>query len=42
LEFKKIAARSVRSSTGSKYDADFFDKVVKIKNGMNNKRTIFA
>lgn len=32
LEFKKI----------SKYDTEFLDKVVEIKNGMNNKRTIFV
>lgn len=42
LEFKKIAAASVRSTVGTKYDADFLDKVVKIRNGMNNKRTIFV
>nr|QBM31567.1 hypothetical protein [Arthrobotrys musiformis] len=41
LEFKKIAAASVRSTKGTKYDSDFFDKVVNIKNGMNNKRTLF-
>jgi hypothetical protein len=27
---KKIAAASVRSTVGTKYDADFLDKVVKI------------
>jgi hypothetical protein len=34
LEFKKI----------SKYDSEFLDKVValRLKNGMNNKRTIFV
>jgi LAGLIDADG DNA endonuclease family protein len=32
LEFKKIA----------KYDSDFIDKVIEIKNGINNKRTIFG
>lgn len=42
LEFKKIAAASVRSTVGTKYDADFLDKVVKIRDGMNNKRTIFV
>lgn len=36
LEFKKIAAASVRSTVGTKYDADFLDKVVKIINGMTN------
>lgn len=41
LEFKKIAAASVRSTTGTKYDYDFFSNVVTIKNGMNNKRTLF-
>jgi hypothetical protein len=42
LEFKKIAAASVRTTIGTKYDVDFLDKVVKIKDGMNNKRTIFV
>ena len=42
LELKKIAAASVRSTVGTKYDADFLDKVVQIKDGMNNKRTIFV
>nr|QBM09619.1 hypothetical protein [Dactylella sp.] len=42
LEFKKIAAASVRSTKGTKYDSDFFDKVVNIKTSMNNKRTLFV
>lgn len=42
LEFKKIAAASVRSTKGTKYDSDFFDKVVNIKNSMNNKRILFV
>jgi len=42
---KKIAAASVRSTVGTKYDADFLDKVVKIINGMplpEGGRTIFV